>query len=525
MRRTKVGLVGILVSVMVASGTGLAPGSAQAQTVDPSLEACPDDRVPAGAFDDVPAGTAVGRATDCLADLRLANGVGPRSFGPAGVVTRAQLVLLLGRVAALGQPGPLDFSRADLRVYPDLVPDELGPELSTAILTLSGAGVVGGRADGSFGLTAGVTRAQVALFLTRLHESLGAAPLPVGTSGPDSDDSDYDDLDGLSEQARTAIAQLSTAGIVQGVGPGRFAPSAGVSRQQMSLLLTRFLQVEVAAGAVSSDYAPAGARPYVLSRFPQLREAPLTPALADQGPGEVLYVVAGLAPGVSYTAALLPADQEQGTFRAAMFTDADGDGTADAPPQDGPGTVTRLETVEGGTTSTADLLSGTAPTTTFTADTFRSALLVVRGTGSAGAVRLAISPTEGGLALQPDQTAAVPVGLGGRLTWSDRDASDPPKVLSAVGRDDPAGDLVVVTFDKPVASGGSYLLAFPPADEEPPRLREVSGGGTTEVLLRTERDLTSAEQGSYAFTVLGGRTLAGEEVVFGAVSLDLSDTS
>lgn len=77
-------------------------------------------------------------------------------------------------------------------------------------------------------------------------------------------------------------------------------------------------------------------------------------------------------------------------------------------------------------------------------------------------------------------------------------ADAPPTVLSAVGRDDPAGE-----FDL---------------------LQEVSGGGTTQVALRTDRDLTSSEQASYSLS-LRGRTLTGQELVFGSVTLDLSNTA
>lgn len=513
----------MLAGALVVSGTGLVtPGSAYAASVDPAREACPADQVPAGAFDDVPTGTDAGRAADCLAGLGIAEGVGPRTFRPAAAVTRGQMVLFLARVAYLGAPGPIDFSQDPAR-FRDIDLDQLSEELAQALATLTVTGVVTGRPDGSFGPTDGVSRAQMAMFLTRLHDTLGAAPLPVGSQT-------YDDLDGLSPEAKDAISRITEAGIAQGVGPGRFAPEAGVSRQQMALFLSRLLQVEVAAGAVVSPYAAEDASPMVSPRFPQLRMTARTDSDRDDGVDLVTYVLLGLAPNTDYTVALLTAEQVSGTFRAAVFTDADSDGLADPPLAGGPGTVMVLDGTEDEDTGGQLPPPGrSGPTDTFTTggDDSDFALVLVQGTGQAGAVRPVVYRTEGGLALRPDGTAAVPVGIGGRLTYSDRAATDPPKVLSAVGIDDPSGDRLIVTFDKPVRRGALYLLVPPDETDEAADelvLQELSGGGTTQITLRVPTDLRAADQDAFSLLILAADA-AGNELAPIVVTPDLSNTA
>ena len=102
-----------------------------------------------------------------------------------------------------------------------------GSSLKTSIAWLAEQGITAGCAPYRYCPTASVTRAQMALFLTRAIKP----PLPTTTT-------DYfDDDDGKTGEA--AINRLAAAGIAGGCGPRRFCPTAYVTRAQMALFLGR----------------------------------------------------------------------------------------------------------------------------------------------------------------------------------------------------------------------------------------------------------------------------------------------
>jgi len=125
-------------------------------------------------------------------------------------------------LAAIGAPAP--------RPLGDAFVDDDGNAHESAINQLAAAGLVNGLGPGVYGPSQGVTRAQMATFLTRALTASGVA-LPTAAVDAFADD------DGNVHEA--AINQLASAGVVSGVGPGAYSPDGKVTRAQMATFLVR----------------------------------------------------------------------------------------------------------------------------------------------------------------------------------------------------------------------------------------------------------------------------------------------
>ena len=111
--------------------------------------------------------------------------------------------------------------------FPDVPPSDPS---SRAIRCLRDAGVVTGRADGSFGLAAGLTRGQMASIIERLLV-VGGAP-PLGSVA----DAFVDDTGSAHEPT---LNRLAARGIYHGRGGGIADPNGPVTRGELASFLDR----------------------------------------------------------------------------------------------------------------------------------------------------------------------------------------------------------------------------------------------------------------------------------------------
>jgi hypothetical protein len=151
-----------------------------------------------------------------LAGEGITNGCAKHRYCPTAPVTRAQMAMFLVRA--------FDYPTA---TGPDRFHDDDGVTGESSINALFEAGVTGGCAPSRFCPKASVTRAQMALFLSR------ALDLP-----PTSTDYFTDD-EGVTGEA--AINRLAAAGITGGCGGTRYCPKSDVTRGQMAAFLRRAL--------------------------------------------------------------------------------------------------------------------------------------------------------------------------------------------------------------------------------------------------------------------------------------------
>jgi hypothetical protein len=124
----------------------------------------------------------------------------------------------------------------------DHFPDDNSSSHEANINRLAEAGIVSGRADGTYGPNDPVTRAQMATFLVRAYEYVG----PALTSSRDW----FPDDNGSTHEANTNKA--AEAGFAAGRADGTYAPNNVVTRDQMASFLARVLDLLVEGGFAST---------------------------------------------------------------------------------------------------------------------------------------------------------------------------------------------------------------------------------------------------------------------------------
>jgi hypothetical protein len=211
---------------------GAPPVRAVARAIDDS---CPSGSVPPSGFNDVPSGNVHHDAIDCMVWWGVANGTSPQTYNPSGQVNRAQMASFIARM--------IDATSKDLpAATSDHFPDDNSSSHEANINRLAEAGIVSGRADGTYGPNDPVTRAQMATFLVRAYEYVG----PALTSTRDW----FPDDNGSTHEANTNKA--AEAGFAAGRADGTYAPNNVVTRDQMASFLARVLDLLVEGGFAST---------------------------------------------------------------------------------------------------------------------------------------------------------------------------------------------------------------------------------------------------------------------------------
>lgn len=133
------------------------------------------------------------------------------------------------------------FMEGSAPAYTPPFRDDDGSPFEQDIARLAGAGITSGCGAALYCPWASVTRGEMATFLGR---GLGLAPA--------SRDHFSDDAGSVHE---AAINALAAAGITTGCAPGRFCPTANVSRGEMATFLVRALGLAAASRDYFSDDA------------------------------------------------------------------------------------------------------------------------------------------------------------------------------------------------------------------------------------------------------------------------------
>jgi hypothetical protein len=234
-----------------------ASSSSGAVTAADTVDACPPGIVPPAGFTDVSG--QVGAAANCLAWYGITQGRTATTFDALSNVRRDQLASFL--VNTMRQAPDFTLPPRRFGAFPDVTGGVHAPNIET--LAGFNPAIVQGFADGRYGPLATVTRGQAASFFDRTYTAMRAQfpdelpALPAGNPGA------FSDVPAGFVHAG-AIARLNAAGVIQGFGDGTFGPNRTLTRGQMSLLLTRFLQPLVSAGVVERpDGGPVDPTPEV----------------------------------------------------------------------------------------------------------------------------------------------------------------------------------------------------------------------------------------------------------------------
>ena len=106
---------------------------------------------------------------------------------------------------------------------------------STHVDCIKYYGITKGTTATTYSPTESVTRWQMALFLTRMATR-------AGVTLPDGSDQAFTDIAGESAEIQTAINQIKQLGITVGKTATTYAPADNVTREEMALFISRFLE-------------------------------------------------------------------------------------------------------------------------------------------------------------------------------------------------------------------------------------------------------------------------------------------
>lgn len=193
-----------------------------------------------------------------------------RSAGPALAILLASSLLLAPLPPASGVDGVADHpakysacvgAAAESAGFHDMV----GNFAEEAANCLAHYRITYGTALGVFSPTDIVPRWQMALFLVR-------AAKPAGIVVPRATDQGFADLGSFASHIQEGINQLAALGIMPGTTETVYEPGEPVTRQQMALLMARFLEA-APTGPGGTDIDSIGPDD---NKFRDLRDVPFT---------------------------------------------------------------------------------------------------------------------------------------------------------------------------------------------------------------------------------------------------------
>jgi hypothetical protein len=230
----------IATAITAALLATLLPGLVAGAEAVRITDACPADQVTDSGFADTDRAAVHKAGIDCMAWWGIARGRDAERYDPLSHVTRAQMGSFIARL--IRTPG------GRLPATPaDHFTDDRGSVHHYAINRLAQVGVVAGRGGGLYAPDAPVTREQMASFLVNAYEQRTGRSLPAGSGDA------FADI-GASFH-RENINKVARAGIAQGTEPGRYEPSALVTRAQMASFLARALQAVAEDGEITDSPA------------------------------------------------------------------------------------------------------------------------------------------------------------------------------------------------------------------------------------------------------------------------------
>ena len=200
------------------------PAGSDASTDPDGPRACASEGA-SHPFTDVLRSSFAHDAVACIYGLGITVGATATTYGPAANVTRAQMAVFLSRLhtAVTGTSAPV--------VDPHPFTDTADSFARNHIARIYGLGITVGATATTYGPAANVTRAQMAVFLSRLHTAVTGTSAPVVDPLPFTDTAD--------SFARNHIARIYGLGITAGATATTYGPAANVTRAQMAVFLSR----------------------------------------------------------------------------------------------------------------------------------------------------------------------------------------------------------------------------------------------------------------------------------------------
>ena len=157
-----------------------------------------------------------------LYEAGIVSGMSEVQFAPSKQVKREEFIKMI--VCAMGLETNLGdrFSDVDNSAW-----------YAPYVYTAYNNNLVNGISKTEFGVSKDISRQDMAVMIFNAIRAKGYASKNAELA--------FDDKDSISDYAKEAVAELSTLGIINGMGDGRFAPSEKATRAQAAVIIERAL--------------------------------------------------------------------------------------------------------------------------------------------------------------------------------------------------------------------------------------------------------------------------------------------
>ena len=162
-----------------------------------------------------------------LAAKGIISGMGGNAFKPNDKVTRAQFIKMLMQA----------FGLADKNAKCTFTDVQEGAWYYSSIAAAEELGIVKGKADGTFGINDEISRQDMAVMSYRAAQS--AKISLSGSVGA----TEFTDKSDISSYAVDAVSAMQGAGIINGLGDGKFAPAGQSTRAQAAAVIYRLFNL------------------------------------------------------------------------------------------------------------------------------------------------------------------------------------------------------------------------------------------------------------------------------------------
>lgn len=201
------------------TGTTKAPGQGSAGFIP----VMPETTVTASVFNDLASVTWAKDSIEALYNKGIINGKADGVFDPDGLITRAEFA----KIAVLAVGGYDANATAD---FADVSASDWSYSYVASAYNL---GLINGIGDGLFGGNNYITREEMATILSRMAKTAGLELT--------KDVLFFTDEAEIADYAKEAVTLLSSNGIVNGTGNGKFEPKGNATRAQAAVIFDRFL--------------------------------------------------------------------------------------------------------------------------------------------------------------------------------------------------------------------------------------------------------------------------------------------
>ena len=160
-----------------------------------------------------------------MSDKKILLGDNDKSFRPEDSMTRAEFVSVLSRI--WNAENNIQSDEGNSLKFNDVNESDW---YFDNVNWASANGIVNGFENGEFRPNDYITREDICVIIDRFYEKLYGQSMESEMNLED-EFSDYLDID---EYAKNSVKHLRAAGIINGVGDGRFAPKENAARSEVS---------------------------------------------------------------------------------------------------------------------------------------------------------------------------------------------------------------------------------------------------------------------------------------------------